>query len=87
MQESTVTIKGQTTLPRDVRAALGLKSGDKVRYVVMNGEVRLLKARPVAELEGVLARPDAQTNAGPVSLDEMDEAIAAGAADGMRPAK
>lgn len=83
MQESTVTIKGQTTLPRDVRAALGLKSGDKVRYVVMNGEVRLLKARPVAELEGVLARPDARA----VSLDEMDEAIAAGASDGMRPAR
>jgi AbrB family looped-hinge helix DNA binding protein len=83
MRESTVTIKGQTTLPRDVRLALGLKSGDKVRYVVMNGEVRLLKARPVAELEGVLARPGKQ----PISLDEMDDAIAAGATDGMRPAK
>jgi len=83
MRESTVTIKGQTTLPRDVRAALGLKSGDKLRYVVMNGEVRLLKARPVAELEGVLARPGTP----PISLDEMDEAIAAGATDGMRPAR
>ncbi|MDP2738212.1 MAG: type II toxin-antitoxin system PrlF family antitoxin [Pseudorhodobacter sp.] len=83
MQESTVTIKGQTTLPRDVRVALGLKSGDKVRYVVMNGEVRLLKARPLAELEGVLTRAGAQ----PVSLEEMDEAIAAGATDGMRPAR
>lgn len=83
MQESTVTIKGQTTLPRDVRAALGLKSGDKVRYVVMNGEVRLLKARPVAELEGVLARP----HAGPAGLDAMDEAIAAGAADAPRRTK
>ncbi len=83
MQESTVTTKGQTTLPRDVRAALGLESGDKVRYVMMNGEVRLLKARPVAELEGVLARPGAK----PVSLDEMDSAIAAAATDGMRPVK
>jgi AbrB family looped-hinge helix DNA binding protein len=83
MRESTVTTKGQTTLPRDVRAALGLKSGDKLRYVVMNGEVRLLKARPVAELEGVLARPGKQ----PISLDEMDDAIAAGATDGMRPAR
>lgn len=80
MQESTVTTKGQTTLPRDVRAALGLKSGDKVRYVVMNGEVRLLKARPVAELEGLLARSDQE----PVSLEEMDEAIATGASDRTR---
>ncbi|MFA5538709.1 MAG: type II toxin-antitoxin system PrlF family antitoxin [Gemmobacter sp.] len=83
MQESTVTVKGQTTLPRDVRAALGLKSGDKVRYVVMNGEVRLMKARPVAELEGLLARPGRK----PVSLEEMDDAIASGASDRARLAR
>jgi antitoxin PrlF len=75
MQESTVTIKGQTTLPRDVRAALGLSSGDKVRYVILDGEVRLMKARSVTELRGLLARPDQAT----VSLEEMDEAIAEGA--------
>ncbi len=83
MQESTVTIKGQTTIPRDVRAALGLKSGDKVRYVLMNDEVRLLKACSVSDLEGVLAQPGKQ----PVSLEEMDNAIAAAATDGMRPLK
>lgn len=83
MQESTVTTKGQTTLPRDVRAALGLKSGDKVRYVVLDGEVRLLKARPVADLEGLLARPGKQ----PVTLDEMDDAISSGAIDGLGPRK
>lgn len=80
MQESTVTVKGQTTLPRDVRAALGLKSGDKVRYVVMGGEVRLMKARPVVELEGLLARPGRK----PVSLEDMDDAVAAGASDRVR---
>lgn len=83
MQESTVTVKGQTTLPRDVRAALGLKSGDKVRYVVMGGEVRLMKARPVAELEGLLARPGRK----PVSLEDMDDAIASGASDRVRPGR
>jgi len=77
MQESTVTVKGQTTLPRDVRRALGLASGDKVRYVILDGEVRLLKSRPVNELAGILAKSGRK----PVSLDEMDAAIAAGAAD------
>jgi antitoxin PrlF len=77
MQESTVTIKGQTTLPRDVRRALGLASGDKVRYVILDGEVRLLKSRPMNELAGILTRPGRR----PVSLDEMEDAIAAGAAD------
>lgn len=77
MQESTVTIKGQTTLPRDVRHALGLASGDKVRYVILDGEVRLLKSRPVNDLAGILARPGRK----PVSLEEMEDAIAAGAGD------
>lgn len=81
MRESTVTSKGQTTLPRDVRAALGLHPGDRVRYVILDGEVRLLKARPVAGLAGVLKRPgDA-----PVTLEDMDDAIAEGAADASKP--
>ncbi len=75
MQESTVTMKGQTTLPKDVRRALGLASGDRVRYVILDGEVRLLKVRPVSDLAGMLHR-EGRT---PVSLDEMDEAIADGA--------
>ncbi|PRY23521.1 AbrB family transcriptional regulator [Aliiruegeria haliotis] len=77
MQESTVTMKGQTTLPKDVRRALGLASGDRVRYVILDGEVRLLKVQPVSGLAGLLARPGRK----PVSLDEMDEAIAGGAAE------
>ena len=81
MQESTVTIKGQTTLPRDVRAALGLTSGDRVRYVILDGEVRILKARSVKELRGLLARPDLPS----VTLEAMDEAISSGAAVSMSP--
>lgn len=80
MQESTVTIKGQTTLPRDVRAALHLASGDRVRYVILDGEVRILKARPVTELQGLLARPGRKA----VSLDAMDEAIAQAATEGVQ---
>jgi AbrB family looped-hinge helix DNA binding protein len=81
MQESKVTVKGQTTLPRDVRAALDLASGDRVRYVILDGEVRILKARPVRELRGMLARPG-QT---PVSLEAMEEAIAKAATESADP--
>ncbi len=81
MQESKITTKGQTTLPRDVRVALGLLSGDKVRYVVLDGEVRLMKVRPVNKLAGLLARPGRK----PVSLEDMDAAIAAGAAGEAMP--
>ena len=76
MFESTLTSKGQTTLPRDIRAALGLKPGDRVRYLVLDsGEVRLLPTRPVSSLAGLLRRPGAK----PVPLEAMEEAIAQGA--------
>ena len=73
MQESTMTTKGQTTLPRDVRQALSLRAGDRVRYLILdNGEVRLMRSRPAASLAGILRRD----GAAPVCLSEMDEAIA-----------
>lgn len=76
MQESTVTIKGQTTLPREVREALGLKPGDRIRYLVLdNGQVRILKPRSVMSLAGMLQRE----GQAPVSLDDMEAAIARGA--------
>lgn len=77
MRESTVTTKGQTTLPKDVRKVLGLQPGDKLRYILLDGEVRILRARPVLDLEGALKRSGQE----PVTLEEMDEAIAAGAVD------
>jgi AbrB family looped-hinge helix DNA binding protein len=77
MRESTVTTKGQTTLPKDVRKVLGLQPGDKLRYILLDGEVRILKARPVLDLEGALKRSGQK----PVTLEEMDGAIAAGAVD------
>lgn len=78
MQESTVTIKGQTTLPKDVRAALNLNPGDRVRYMILDGgEVRLVRSQPVAGLAGLLK---AGAGGRRVSLDEMEAAVAAGAA-------
>jgi antitoxin PrlF len=75
MQESTVTAKGQTTLPKDVRAALSIKPGDKLRYLVRDGEVQILRARSILDLKGVLKR----SGQAPVSLEAMEEAIADGA--------
>lgn len=82
MYESTLTSRGQTTLPGDVRRALGLKPGDRLRYVLLDGgEVRLLPTRPLASLAGLLHRPDRP----PVSLVAMDEAIAEAARAGLGP--
>jgi antitoxin PrlF len=75
MQESTVTAKGQTTLPKDVRAVLSIKPGDKLRYLLLDGEVRILRVRPISDLKGILKR----SGQAPVSLGAMEEAIAEGA--------
>lgn len=76
MAESTITIKGQTTLPKQIRQALNLGPGDRLRYVVLDdGQVRLMRSRPVAELAGILRRPGQK----PVSIEEMGHAIIAGA--------
>lgn len=55
MPHSTITKKGQTTIPGEVRAALGLKTGDRVVYVV-DGNKAILSAHPgLRSLEGALA--------------------------------
>ena len=76
MIESAITSKGQTTLPKAVREALSVGPGDKVRYVILDGEVRIIPVRPINRLFGVLK------HRGPaVTLEEMDRAIAEGASE------
>ncbi|MCB1333156.1 MAG: type II toxin-antitoxin system PrlF family antitoxin [Roseivivax sp.] len=77
MLESSLTAKGQSTLPKDVRRALGLATGDRIRYVILEGEVRLLKVQPVSMLTGLLSR----TGAASVCLEDMDDAIAQSVAE------
>ena len=44
---STVSSKGQTTLPVKVRKALGVQSGDVILYEIGEEQVRIRKARPL----------------------------------------
>ena len=77
MLESSVNYRGQTTLPDAVRDALGLKAGDKVRYVVLDEGVLMMPVRPTSRLFGSLKYD------GPaVSLEEMERGIAQGATEG-----
>jgi AbrB family looped-hinge helix DNA binding protein len=41
MAASTVTSKGQVTIPMTVRRALGIRQGSKVAFTVDNGKVEL----------------------------------------------
>jgi antitoxin PrlF len=77
MPTATVTSKGQVTLPLKVREALRIRPGDRVDFVVgEKGEVRLRAGDvDISELRGLLHRPGRK----PVTLEEMDRAIARGA--------
>jgi AbrB family looped-hinge helix DNA binding protein len=71
-----ITVKGQATIPKAVRDRLGIGPGDRLKFFFHpDGSVVLLPKRPVGALRGLV---QAQRT---VSLDEMNEAIAAGAAE------
>lgn len=76
MTAATLTSKGQLTLPKEVRQALGVGPGDRVDFVRMeDGNFAVLPAtRSVKSLKGMIAKPKKA-----VSLDDMDRAIARGA--------
>ncbi len=76
MFESSITVKGQTTLPKAVRDSLAVRAGDRVRYVIVDEGVLIMPVRPTGRLFRSLMYD------GPaLSLEEMDRAIAEGATE------
>ena len=72
---STVTSKGQTTLPKSIREALGVVPGDRVHYVILDDNaVRMMPVRHLSRLFGAFKHEGP-----PVTLKEMERAIAEGA--------
>ncbi len=72
MSTSRLDRKGRTTVPKGVRRHLGLKPGDKIRFLVEDdGRIVLLPMTlHVRDLRGSLPkRPK------PVSVEHMDETV------------
>ena len=44
IDNAKVMSKGQVTIPKDVREVLGISSGDRVTFVVENGNVKLINS-------------------------------------------
>lgn len=80
---STVTQKGQVTIPKDVRDILHLVTGDKVEFVLNERGEILIKpmTRKVSEVAGILSK---YKKTKPVSVEEMDQAIAQHVSDQNR---
>ena len=71
---TTLTSKGQMTLPLAARTQLGLHAGDQLLVSVMDDDTIVLKRpqrAPVSALRGLLPRP-----ARALSVEEMDAGVA-----------
>jgi antitoxin PrlF len=56
MTEATLTSKGQTTIPKEIRDGLHMKAGDRMTFTLMPDDtvVMRLKNKSVVELAGSL---------------------------------
>jgi AbrB family looped-hinge helix DNA binding protein len=72
---STVTDKGQVTLPKTIRDQLGIQAGTRIAFEIQADntlKVRVL-TRGSAGLFGLIARPEEKA----LSLEEMDAGVTA----------
>lgn len=73
MSIATITSKGQTTIPKEIRDKLNLRPGDRISFIMeADGRVYIQPLNiKVEELSGILHKPGRQ----PVSIEEMNQAI------------
>ncbi|MBO9333152.1 DNA-binding protein [Achromobacter pulmonis] len=81
MPSLTVTTKGQVTLKRDLLQHLGIKPGERLELEKLpGGELRMRAAKPTGTIDGFLGLLAGRANK-VATIDEMNEAAAAGWAD------
>jgi AbrB family looped-hinge helix DNA binding protein len=73
MATATITSKGQITLPKEVRDALGVDAGDRVEFVAEpDGLYKVVPVtRDIRHLKGLVGKP-----AKPVTVEAMKLAVA-----------
>ena len=75
---STMTSKGQITIPKDIRDKVKLKPGDKVFWAVVNKHVELWpKNGTLDDFAGMFYDPDRK----PLTDEELEDAIGDAMAD------
>lgn len=73
---STMTSKGQVTIPKELRDELGLKPSDRVVFTSSGGGSLMIRRKNlrVEDVFGMLADKP-RTRKTPMTLEEMDEII------------
>ncbi len=69
MAAATITSKGQTTIPKEIRDGLGLKPKDQVQFTLLADGTVIMRAkkRSVSELYGLLHKPGRK----PIAVAQM----------------
>lgn len=67
--DATLTSKGQTTIPKEIRDSLGMKPGDRMTFTLMPDAtvVMRLKSKSITELAGMLHKKGRK----PVPVDQL----------------
>ncbi len=74
--ESALSVKGQATIPKAVRDHLHLGPGDRVKFFLHpDGSVVILPKISTSALKGMISSRSRRA----VSIEEMNEAVEAGA--------
>ena len=73
MATAVLTSKGQVTIPKEVRQALGVEAGDRLEFVeTAKGVFEVIAAsKDIRELKGMIDRPRQ-----PVRTEDMRKAVA-----------
>lgn len=81
---TTITKKGQVTIPAGIRHSLGLAPGDKVAFVLESGEVKVRPVKSALAASFGAVKPRRR----PEDFDELERlAEEAMAEDALRPLK
>lgn len=71
IDNAKVMSKGQVTIPKDVREALGIEVGDRVTFVVENGSVRIYNSAVYAMKMLQVEMTNVSQNVGFVAEDDV----------------
>jgi len=78
MSTLTVTTRGQVTFRKEVLQHLGIKPGDKIELQLLPGGKGVIQAaKPAGSIDGFVGLLAGRTSR-VATLEEMDEAVAAG---------
>jgi AbrB family looped-hinge helix DNA binding protein len=79
---STVTTKGQTTIPKAFRDALGIQDGTPLRWILEDGVLTVRpKTKRIEDFAGILGPPP---NGKHATIEDIDEGIGRAVSERLR---